>query len=105
MVITVGCTRADAIPRRAASAARPVADRNRRSRAGDTTARVTRKAPASLDGGTLTGYTATVTPGGAACSTTATACTITGLADGTVYQVRVVAHASVGDGVPARPRR
>ena len=37
---------------------------------GDTTATVSWTAPASLDGATLTGYTATAAPGGEACTTT-----------------------------------
>ena len=65
---------------------------------GDTTAHVSWTVPARLDGGTLTGYTATASPGGAACSTTgATRCTIIGLADGTTYSITVVAHTTAGD--------
>jgi alpha-tubulin suppressor-like RCC1 family protein len=60
------------------------------------------QAPVSLAGGTLTGYTATASPGGAACSTTgATTCTITGLADGDSYSVTVVAHTTAGDSGPS----
>ena len=46
--------------------------------------------PAGLDGGTVTGYTATASPGNETCSTSgATACTIRGLADCTGYSVTV----------------
>ncbi len=68
---------------------------------GDTTASVS-WAPPSLIGGSLSGYTATASPGGQTCTTTgATACTITGLADGSTYQVSVVAHATNGDSAPS----
>jgi alpha-tubulin suppressor-like RCC1 family protein len=70
-------------------------------------AAVTWDAPASLDGGTLTGYTATATPGSQACRTKgATTCTIrglTGLTHGTIYQVAVVAHTTVGDSGASAP--
>jgi alpha-tubulin suppressor-like RCC1 family protein len=71
---------------------------------GDTTAAVSWTAPASLDGGTLTGYTATASPGGGTCrSTAATTCTITGLANATTYNVTVVAHTTVGDSGASAP--
>ena len=54
-------------------------------------------APTVLDGGILRGYTATADHGGAACTTRATTCTITGLSTGTTYRITVVAHTSVGD--------
>lgn len=64
-------------------------------------------APASLDGGTVTGYTATAAPGSEKCSTAgAAACTITGLtglASGTIYEVTVVAHTTVGDSGASAP--
>jgi hypothetical protein len=45
-------------------------------------------------------------PGGAACTTTAaTTCTITGLTDGTTYNVSVVAHTTVGDSGASAPAR
>jgi alpha-tubulin suppressor-like RCC1 family protein len=66
--------------------------------AGGTTATVAWTAPAYLNGGTLTGYTATAAPGGAACTTTGAAtCIITGLANGSTYSITVVAHTTVGD--------
>ena len=71
---------------------------------GDAAAVVSWTAPASLDGGTLTGYTATASPGGATCTTTgATTCTITGLAGGTTYSVTVVAHTTAGDSGASAP--
>jgi alpha-tubulin suppressor-like RCC1 family protein len=64
---------------------------------GDTTATVTWIAPASLDGGSVTGYTATAEPGGRTCGRQhATKCTIKGLANGTRYTISVVARTSVG---------
>jgi alpha-tubulin suppressor-like RCC1 family protein len=71
---------------------------------GNATAKVSWKAPTSLDGGTLTGYTATATPGGTACATTrSTTCTIAGLTGGTTYSITVVAHTTVGDSGASAP--
>jgi alpha-tubulin suppressor-like RCC1 family protein len=71
---------------------------------GDTTVTVSWTAPASLDTGTLTGYTAIASPGGNTCTTAgATTCTITSLANGTDYGVTVVAHTTVGDSGASAP--
>ena len=53
-------------------------------------------APTSDGGATITGYTATATPGGATCTTTALSCVITGLTNGTTYTVTVTATNSAG---------
>jgi hypothetical protein len=70
---------------------------------GDMTAAVSWKAPGSLDGGTLIGYTASASPGGAACTTSGTTCTVTGLTDGTTYSITVVAHTTCGDSGASAP--
>ncbi|WP_203845278.1 beta strand repeat-containing protein [Dactylosporangium siamense] len=44
----------------------------------------------------VTGYTVTASPGGAGCSTSGTACTVTGLTGGTAYTFTVVATGSGG---------
>jgi alpha-tubulin suppressor-like RCC1 family protein len=71
---------------------------------GDNTAAVSWTAPASLDGGSLTGYTATASPGGQTCSTTgATNCTITCMTNGTTYSITVVAATTVGESGSSSP--
>jgi alpha-tubulin suppressor-like RCC1 family protein len=71
---------------------------------GDTKAIVSWTPPVSLDGGTLTGYTATAAPGTAACTTTgATSCTLTGLTDGTTYRITVEADTTAGDSGASSP--
>jgi alpha-tubulin suppressor-like RCC1 family protein len=64
--------------------------------AGNTTLPVSWTAPAYLNTGTLTGYTATASPGGATCTATSTtSCTLTGLTDGTSYTITVTTTATV----------
>ena len=70
---------------------------------GDNKAKVSWRAPASLDGGTVTGYAATATPGGAGCTSTATSCTITGLRNGITYAVTVVARTTAGESGASSP--
>ena len=71
---------------------------------GDATAAVSWTAPVYLNNGTLTGYTATASPGSETCTTTgATSCTITGLTDGTTYTITVVTTASTGTSAPSSP--
>jgi alpha-tubulin suppressor-like RCC1 family protein len=66
-----------------------------------TTATVYWVAPASFGTGTLTGYLATASPGGATCSTvSALTCTITGLTNGTTYTVTVVTETTDGNSAP-----
>ena len=58
----------------------------------------------TLQSGSVTGYTATASPGGQSCTTTgATTCTITGLTNGITYTVTVIAHTTVGDSGPSAP--
>ncbi len=65
---------------------------------GDASALVSWSAPASLDGGTLAGYTASASPGGRACTTSgATTCTITGLVNDVTYGITVVVRTTAGD--------
>jgi|HubBroStandDraft_3_1064219.scaffolds.fasta_scaffold00221_9 alpha-tubulin suppressor-like RCC1 family protein len=71
--------------------------------AGDATAAISWTAPVFLDNGSITGYTASAAPGAKSCSTSgATACTITGLADGTTYTITVTATATTGT-APSAP--
>jgi alpha-tubulin suppressor-like RCC1 family protein len=55
-------------------------------------------APASFGiAGSTSGYTATASPGGASCTTTSLACTITGLTNGTTYTITVVTNTTAGN--------
>ena len=54
-------------------------------------------------GAPVTRHFATATPGGRACSSTGTSCTITGLTGGTEYTVTVVARNDFGSSVTSAP--
>lgn len=54
--------------------------------------------PSSNGGATITGYTATASPGGATGSCSSSPCTITGLTNGTSYTVTVTSTNSAGTG-------
>ena len=72
--------------------------------AGDASAKVTWKAPASNGGSAITGYTVTSTPGGKTCSTNgALGCTVKGLTNGTNYAFTVRATNNLGTGLPSDP--
>ena len=78
----------------------PSAPTNVTATAGNAQATVSWSAP-SFTGGTITGYTVTLNPGGKTCTTTTTSCTITGLTNGTAYTVEVTATNSVGTSTPS----
>lgn len=66
--------------------------------AGDAQVTVSWTPPADDGGSPITNYTAVASPGGQSCTTAATSCSITGLANGTTYTVRVSATNTIGTG-------
>jgi len=63
---------------------------------GDSSAAIAWSAPVFLNTGTITGYTATATPGtGLSCSANPGPCTITGLTNGILYTVTVTVTATI----------
>lgn len=59
--------------------------------------------PANDGGAPITEYTATASPGGSMCTTTATSCTITGLTNDVTYTVTVTAKNSIGTSQSSAP--
>jgi subtilisin family serine protease len=57
--------------------------------------------PATANGSVITGYSATVSPGGQNCTTASLTCEITGLRNGETYAVTVTATNAVGISAPS----
>jgi serine protease AprX len=88
----------------AGSATVPGAPTAAAATAGNSSASVSWKAPASDGGSAITGYTTTSSPGGKTCSTSGgLSCTVTSLTNGTAYTFTVVARNAIGAGPPSAP--
>ena len=70
---------------------------------GDGSAAVSWDTPASDGGAAITGYTVTVSPGGATVECEESPCTITGLTNGTAYTFTVHATNAEGDSSESDP--
>jgi hypothetical protein len=87
----------------ATGTAKPERPRRVRVVMGQRTARVSWRAPRSIGGTAITGYTATAEPGGPSCTTKGTSCTIRGLAPGRLVAIAVTATNAEGTSLGARP--
>jgi hypothetical protein len=71
--------------------------------AGDGLAQVSWSAPSKNGGLPISGYAVTSSPASMGCTTTTTACTVSGLANGIPYTFTVTASNSIGAGPPSPP--
>ena len=70
---------------------------------GDQSALVSWTAPVNNGGSAISAYRVTATPGNADCATMSTACTVTGLTNGTRYVLTVTATNATGNSAPSAP--
>ncbi len=59
--------------------------------------------PGDNGGSPILDYTVTAIPGGAGCTTSSTACVVSGLANGTAYTFTVTARNAIGTSAPSTP--
>jgi uncharacterized repeat protein (TIGR02543 family) len=78
------------------AATKPAAPTAVTATAGNTQASVSWTAPTTNGGSEITSYTVTASPGGGACNSATTSCTVTGLTNGTAYTFSVTATNAVG---------
>ncbi|TXH30411.1 MAG: hypothetical protein E6Q91_05285 [Actinobacteria bacterium] len=81
---------------------RPTAPQAASASRGDARAVVSWQPPADDGGRPVTGYVVTASPGGARCQTSGLSCVVSGLQNGTPYELDVVARNAVGDSPGAR---
>lgn len=79
----------------------PTSPQNVSATSGNSQASVSWQSPTLSNGAAIIDYTATATPGGATCATATTACTITGLQNGTTYTFTVTARNVAGSSQPS----
>lgn len=85
-------------------AIKPSPPRSTTASPGDSQLNVSWQAPSFTGGQPISQYVATASPGGSTCTTSgATACTITGLNNGTAHTVTVTAKNSIGTSEPSGP--